>query len=111
LLVYSIDSRQSFEEIPAFRERILLVNEEGLVPMVLVANKCDLVTKRAVSVEEGKALAQEYGNIPFIECSALKGLNCDHVFHSAVREIRTIDSAKRVDDDKSGGLFDWCTLL
>jgi hypothetical protein len=37
-----------------------------------VANKCDLEGERKVSKEEGQKLAIEYGNIPFIEVSALK---------------------------------------
>lgn len=90
LLVYSCTSRQSFEEIPQFRERILMVNEDEDVPMVLVANKCDLEHERQVSYQEGKKLADQYGGIPFIECSALKSINCDEVFHAAVRQIRNV---------------------
>ena len=72
LLVYSIDNKQSFEEIDAFRDRILIVNEEDhSVPMVLVGNKCDKEEDREVSTAEGNALAAKF-KIPFVECSALK---------------------------------------
>ena len=76
LLVYSIDSKQTFDEIQTFRDRILLVNEDDQkVPMVLVGNKCDMEECRQVSIEEGRALADSF-NIPFVECSALKVWVC-----------------------------------
>jgi len=113
LLVYSVVSRETFNEIPHFRERILLVNEDAVVPMVLVGNKCDLEDQRQVSIEEGRKLAQDYGNIPFIECSARKSLNCEDVFSEAVRAIRRIDAtaAKEKQAEKGGGFFKMCTLL
>jgi GTPase KRas protein len=111
LLVYSCTSRQSFDEIPAFRERILLVNEDEVVPMVLVANKTDLDAERKVSREEGQRLAEDYGGIPFVECSALKGLNCNDVFYASVREIRKMDANKKKEEEPSPGPFSWCTLL
>lgn len=91
ILVYSVLSRQTFEEIPNFRDRILLVKEDETIPMVLVGNKIDLENERQVTTEEGREIAQEYGGIPFVECSALKAMNCDEVFHEAVRQIRKMD--------------------
>jgi len=115
LLVYSVTSRQSFEEIPSFRDRILTVHEDESLPMVLVGNKCDLENERQVSYQEGKKLAEEYGGIPFIECSALKAINCDEVFHAAVRQIRKYDERhsgkKKESTHKSGGFLSWCTIL
>jgi len=109
LLVYSVTSRTSFEEIQSFRERILLVNEDEAVPMVLVANKVDLEDQRVVSTEEGKRMAAEYGDIPFVECSALKGINCDVAFHHAVREIRAIDAKTDAEGPQSSS--SWCSIL
>ena len=42
LLVYSITSRQSFEELETFREQILRVKDADKVPMVVVGNKIDM---------------------------------------------------------------------
>lgn len=112
LLVYSVASRQTFDEIPQFRERILLVNEDEVVPMVLVGNKCDLDQERQISTQEGMNLAQDYGGIPFVECSALKSLNCEEVFYEAVREIRKMDAS--VAQEKSvekTGFFKFCSIL
>ena len=51
LLVYSITSRQSFEEIQQFQSLILRVKDKDYFPMILVGNKCDLEDEREVSVE------------------------------------------------------------
>lgn len=49
LLVYSITSRQSFEEITTFQQQILRVKDKDYFPMVVVGNKCDLEGDRDVS--------------------------------------------------------------
>lgn len=52
LLIYSITSRQSFEEIMTFQQQILRVKDKDYFPIIVVANKCDLEKERAVS-EQG----------------------------------------------------------
>src|SRR3954454_22928559 len=49
LLVYSITSRESFEEITTFQQQILRVKDKDSFPMVVVGNKCDLNDERQVS--------------------------------------------------------------
>lgn len=49
LLVYSINSRQSFEEITVFQQQILRVKDKDYFPMVVVGNKCDLENEREVT--------------------------------------------------------------
>lgn len=49
MLVYSIDSKESFEEVREIYERIQNVKDEEFVPALLVGNKCDLEAKRKVS--------------------------------------------------------------
>ncbi len=46
VLVYSITSRASFDEIDAFREQILRVKDQDYVPVLLAGNKCDLENER-----------------------------------------------------------------
>jgi GTPase KRas protein len=48
LIVYSITSRSSFEEIPTFVQQILRVKDTLYSPMVMVANKSDLEYEREV---------------------------------------------------------------
>ena len=51
LLVYSITSRQSFEEIVTFQQQILRVKDKDYFPIIVVGNKCDLEHERQVSTE------------------------------------------------------------
>lgn len=51
LLVYSITSRQSFEEIRTFQQQILRVKDKDYFPIIVVGNKCDLENEREVSTE------------------------------------------------------------
>ena len=55
LLVYSINSRQSYEEILTFQQQILRVKDKDYFPIIIVGNKCDLDSERVVS-RQGKWL-------------------------------------------------------
>ena len=50
LLVYSITSRSSFEEISTFHQQILRVKDKDYFPVIVVANKCDLEYERQVGM-------------------------------------------------------------
>jgi GTPase SAR1 family protein len=50
LLVYSITSRTSFEEISTFYQQILRVKDMDQFPVIIVANKCDLEYERQVGM-------------------------------------------------------------
>jgi len=56
LLVYSITSRQSYEEIVTFQQQILRVKDKDYFPIIVVGNKCDLESERQVSTEGGSHL-------------------------------------------------------
>src|ERR1700710_2803691 len=51
LLVYSITSRQSYEQILVFQQQILRVKDKDYFPIIVVGNKCDLEHEREVSTE------------------------------------------------------------
>lgn len=85
LLVYSIVDDQTLEELKAIREQILRVHRDKKVPMVVIGNKADLAKKdRAVSKEEGKALADEFG-AGFLEVSVNSCSYNRVIFLSGVR--------------------------
>lgn len=88
LLVYSITSRSSFEEIVTFYKQILRVKDKDSFPVVLVGNKCDLESQRAVSVEEGQAMARQFNNCRFVETSAKQRVNVEDAFYELVRQVR-----------------------
>lgn len=87
MLVYSINSRASFEKVPTFMQQILRVKDKGMFPTVVVGNNCSLESVREVASHEGEELARSLGCI-FIETDAKSGLNVDRSFNDLVREIR-----------------------
>ena len=64
VLVYSVTSRASFEEIASIREHTLRVKDADSVPMMIVGNKCDLESERQVATVEGQELARAFGPRP-----------------------------------------------
>ncbi|CAG8841424.1 6071_t:CDS:2, partial [Gigaspora margarita] len=82
LLVYSITSRNSFDEISTFHQQILRVKDKDYFPTIVVANKCDLEMER-----QGRELAKQF-SCKFIETSAKQRINVDEAFYNLVREIR-----------------------
>lgn len=110
VLVYSISSRSSFARIQKFHHQIQRVKESSLsgsptypgsplssssvgpgpygpAPVMLVGNKCDRVTEREVSTQEGSALARELG-CEFVEASAKNCINVEKAFYDVVRQLR-----------------------
>ncbi|EIE79843.1 hypothetical protein G6F46_006460 [Rhizopus delemar] len=87
LLVYSITSRMSFDEISTFYQQICRVKDRDYFPMVLVGNKCDLESDRQVSSQEGKDLAKQFG-CQFIETSAKQKIHVEEAFFEVVKDIR-----------------------
>lgn len=87
LLVYSITSRSSFNEMSTFHKQLLRVKDKDHFPMVLMANKADLESERQISIAEGMMLGKQLG-CKFIEGSAKSRMNIDEAFYGLVREIR-----------------------
>ena len=87
LLVYSVTDKQSYENIVNFYTQILRVKDRDVYPMLLVANKVDLVHLRKVSEEQGRELAHRLC-IPYIETSAKDPpLNVDVAFHEVKTQV------------------------
>lgn len=59
LLVFSVTDKQSFENIRHFYTQILRVKDRDSYPMLLVANKVDLVHLRKVTEEQGREMASQ----------------------------------------------------
>lgn len=76
----------------------LAAHSDTTVARMLVGNKCDLETIRAVSVEEGKALAEAEG-LFFMETSALDSTNVKTAFEMVIRDIYTNVSRKQLNSD------------
>ncbi len=78
LLLYDVTRRRTFLNIDRWKEEAF-VNIGQEIPIVLVANKIDLVDSRAVNKKEGKAYAKEHGFI-YVESSALTGENVEEAY-------------------------------
>ena len=82
MIVYAIDSRDSFEQAKVFVTRLARaqdVDDVSVVPILLVANKCDLEATRAVTTSEGAAFAASIG-ATFLETSAKCRINVEEAF-------------------------------
>ncbi|KAJ7779908.1 hypothetical protein B0H16DRAFT_1711139 [Mycena metata] len=54
LLVYSITSRDSFEESSTYHKQILCVKDQDAFRVIVVANKCDLEYERHVGMNDAR---------------------------------------------------------
>jgi small GTP-binding protein len=90
ILSYSIENRQSFELLKIIHSKLVGLAGRDM-PKILVANKCDLLNRREISVEEGKALAKSI-NCPFIEVSAKSSDNINKMFHMMLIEIKKYEN-------------------
>jgi GTPase KRas protein len=94
VLVYSITSRQSFEEISTFQQQILRTKDKDYFPMIVVGNHCDRGGERQVSYQEGFALAKKF-ECRFVETSSEGRINVDVAFYHLVRDIRKYERLER----------------
>ena len=86
LVMYSITSRDSFDEAANLMENIKRLKEQQYLAAVLVGNKCDVESEREVGIEEGARLACKY-HAPFFETSAKLNVNTTEAFHEIARQI------------------------
>jgi GTPase SAR1 family protein len=87
--------------------------------IVIAGNKCDMESDRAVTTEQGRVKAQQYG-CPFMECSAKANINIEKIFEKSLEQLFSLndsgdknsgkgkDSSKKRDnkDDKKGSKKD-----
>jgi len=94
---YEIDIRTWFSNVEQHAT-------EG-VNKILIGNKCDWDDKRAVSTQQGQALADELG-IPFMEVSAKTNHNINEAFFSLAGDIkkRIIDTQRNDAPQQSSGV-------
>ncbi|RUS84476.1 hypothetical protein EGW08_007772 [Elysia chlorotica] len=87
ILVYSISSRQSLEELKPIHAEIVEMKggdlEGGSIPVMLVGNKCDDVN-RECTVQEGAELAKRW-NCAFLETSAKTNHNVKELFQELLQ--------------------------
>lgn len=101
MLVYDISKRQSFDHIARWLEELREHADNNTVIM-LVGNKSDLGTLRAVPTEDAKEFAEKE-NLFFMETSALESTNVESAFLSVLTEIyRVVSKKSLVANDEHG---------
>jgi len=106
ILVYSVANRTTFDGLRQFYEDIVQIHEDGLPPILLVANKCDL--KREVSTEDGQGLAKDF-HAKYFETSAKLGSGVEAVFMETAKLL--LEGHKEDSTDHSKRRFWWCPIL
>lgn len=86
ILVYDVSDRGTFDNVRHWVQQIR-DNADESVRLVLVGNKCDREDARAVSFDEGAALAQQFG-VAFFETSAKQNKNVDACYTEIARETK-----------------------
>ncbi|XP_023805388.1 ras-related protein Rab-37 [Oryzias latipes] len=86
LLLYDITSKSSFDNIRAWLTEIHEYAQSDVVIMLL-GNKADMSSERAIRRDEGERLAREY-SVPFMETSAKTGVNVELAFTAIAKELK-----------------------
>jgi len=110
LLVFSVCTQASFDELHEFYRKILRVKDVEKVPMVIAGNKCDLrdpSDSNQVKKEAAESLASEFG-CKYYETSAKERINNEECFYQVAREIRKIEEVKMEKVKKKKG---FCIIL
>jgi len=84
MIVYSIDSRETFNNIKVWLKEIKLQSNPD-IKIFLIGNKADLEDNRQVKIDEATQLKNENGFNYFSEASAKTGLNTQQVFIDAAK--------------------------
>eukprot|EP01066_Platyproteum_vivax_P008845 Platyproteum_vivax@DN3815_c0_g1_i1.p1 len=86
IIVYDVTDKDSFQHVKNWINEIDKYATES-VNKLLVGNKCDLASKKVVSYDEGKELADSLG-IRFLETSAKNAHNVEQAFNVMASEVK-----------------------
>ncbi|ELP84565.1 hypothetical protein EIN_171200 [Entamoeba invadens IP1] len=92
IIIYSVTSRTSFENIEGFTRLIWRLtnirSSDGYIPVTIIGTKSDIYEERVVSTSEGKDYATKH-NFAFYEISLKNDENVDPIFKSLFENIFT----------------------
>ena len=86
ILLYSVTHQESLQKLNSFVGKIRKVKDCEFIPMLVVGNKSDVESGRAVTINEGLQFAATH-NCPFFEASVKYGVNIDDPVHTLAREV------------------------
>ncbi|XP_077980364.1 GTP-binding protein Di-Ras2-like [Glandiceps talaboti] len=87
VLVYSINDKESLEEVVRLRNQILEQKEGKNPPIILVGNKIDMEEKREVEKDKAELLAYQW-DLEHIETSAKQNSNVERVFKEVLKSAK-----------------------
>ncbi|KAJ8288010.1 hypothetical protein COCON_G00006690 [Conger conger] len=93
LLVYDIAKQLTYESVERWLKELYDHADPNIVVM-LVGNKSDLASLRAVPTEEAKEFAEK-NSLLFIETSALESTNVEAAFNNVLAEIHNKATCKQ----------------
>lgn len=101
ILVYSISSKQSLEELkPIFEQICLIKGDIENIPIMLVGNKNDELNSREVESGDGEATAKRW-KCAFMETSAKTNHNVKELFQELLNLEKRRTVSLQVDGKKS----------
>ncbi|NXF05159.1 DIRA2 protein, partial [Smithornis capensis] len=101
ILVYSITSRQSLEELkPIYEEICQIKGDIESIPIMLVGNKSDENQNREVDSSEGEAMAKKW-KCAFMETSAKMNHNVKELFQELLNLEKRRTVSLQIDGKKS----------
>ncbi|CDQ64982.1 GTP-binding protein Di-Ras1a [Oncorhynchus mykiss] len=101
ILVYSVTSRQSLEELkPIYQQVLAIKGSVDAIPVMLVGNKSD-ETQREVETKEGEAQATAW-KCAFMETSAKMNNNVKELFQELLTLEKKRNMSLSVDGKRSG---------
>ncbi|CDQ69654.1 GTP-binding protein Di-Ras1 [Oncorhynchus mykiss] len=101
ILVYSVTSRQSLEELkPIYQQVLAIKGSVDAIPVMLVGNKSD-ETQREVETTEGEAQATAW-KCAFMETSAKMNYNVKELFQELLTLEKKRNMCLSIDGKRSG---------
>ncbi|XP_023692285.1 GTP-binding protein Di-Ras2-like [Paramormyrops kingsleyae] len=101
ILVYSITSRQSLEELkPIFEQVCQIKGDVENIPIMLVGNKCDESQNREVETSDGEAMSKKW-KCAFMETSAKTNHNVKELFQELLNLEKRRSVSLQIDGKKS----------
>jgi small GTP-binding protein len=97
ILVYAITQKWSFAQLPEFFVPINRCRDsKGMLPMIIVGNKCDLAHKREVPTSNLEGLAKEW-KADWLEISVKENIGVTETFTTLIRRLleRTLPTKPR----------------
>lgn len=100
-----LHSRQSLEELkPIFQEIVQIKSSTEGIPIMLVGNKCDEVSSREVTTNEGTALSKVWKSA-FMETSAKTNHNVQELFQELLQLEKRRTMTLQLDSKKTSSRF------